>query len=111
MIFLIGPRPSCRAHDFRAPWEWCGPIRVFFRGGEIGGFVDSRPKTLVPSASSLSTPEWSLVESVDSKGPFPAPPRRVRRSANEALLQRDGGRPGRRRLPRAARRPADAHPG
>ena len=40
-------------------------MKVFFQGGGIGGFVDSWPETLVPSASNLSTPEWSLVDSVD----------------------------------------------
>src|SRR3954449_11901025 len=38
--------------------------RVFFRGGwGVGGFVDSGPKTLVPSASNRSTAEWTLVDS------------------------------------------------
>src|SRR5690242_136208 len=104
MIFLIGPRHSSGAHDSRAPREWRGPMKVFFQGGGVGGFVDSWPETLVPSASNRSTPEWTLVDSgasrhgrlderqLRTKGPFPALPRRVRRSANEALLQRDGGR-------------------
>src|SRR5436190_10047423 len=35
---------------------------VFQRGGG-GGFVDYRAKTLVPSASKRSTPEWTLVDS------------------------------------------------
>src|SRR3954463_5983979 len=41
------------------------PDRVFFRGGGRGvaGFVDSGPKTLVPSASNRSTPEWTRVDS------------------------------------------------
>src|ERR1700759_1135481 len=37
---------------------------VFFQGAVVAGIVESWPKTLVPSASSLSTPEWSLVDSV-----------------------------------------------
>jgi len=41
MIFLIGPRHSKGAHDFRAPLEWRGPMKVFFRGGGGVGFVDS----------------------------------------------------------------------
>src|ERR1700754_1317540 len=36
---------------------------VFSQGAGIAGIVESWPKTLVPSASDLSTPEWSLVES------------------------------------------------
>src|ERR1700761_2580689 len=32
-------------------------------GQDIGGFVDSWPKTLVPSASNRSTPQWTLVDS------------------------------------------------
>ena len=30
-------------------------------------FVDSWPETLVPSASNRSTPEWTLVDSVDAR--------------------------------------------
>jgi len=33
MIFLIGPRHSSGAHDFRAPLEWRGPMKVFFQEG------------------------------------------------------------------------------
>src|SRR5512142_2645060 len=40
---------------------------MFFSWDRIGGFVDSWPKTLVPSASNRSTPEWTLV---DSGGPL-----------------------------------------
>src|SRR6185312_3369290 len=40
--------------------------RVFFAGAGVGGFVDSWPKTLVPSASKRSTPVWTPVDSVDS---------------------------------------------
>src|SRR5579871_5400150 len=36
---------------------------VFFSGGKAGGFVDSWPETLVPSASNRSTPGWTLVDS------------------------------------------------
>src|SRR6185312_14764267 len=43
-------------------------MKVFFRGGPgVGGFVDSWPETLVPSASNRSTPEWTLVDSMDSR--------------------------------------------
>src|SRR3569623_821875 len=38
-----------------------------FQGVGVAGIVDSWPETLVPSASSLSTPEWTLVDSVDSR--------------------------------------------
>src|SRR5438270_6442768 len=49
------------------------PNKVFFRGGwGVAGFVDSGPKTLVPSASNRSTPEWTRV---DSSG---LPPRAIR---------------------------------
>src|ERR1700748_1371732 len=50
----------------RAPLEWRS-IGVFFMGQDVGGFVDSWPKTLVPSASNRSAPEWTLVDSVDSR--------------------------------------------
>src|SRR4051812_46962919 len=41
------------------------PNKVFFqgRGRGVAGFVDSGPKTLVPSASNRSTPEWTRVDS------------------------------------------------
>src|SRR3954469_16002137 len=41
------------------------PLKVFFEGGGRGvaGFEDSGGKTLVPSASNRSTPEWTLVDS------------------------------------------------
>src|SRR3954464_13727173 len=41
------------------------PNKPFFRKGGRGvaGFVDSEPKTLVPSASNRSTPEWTRVDS------------------------------------------------
>jgi hypothetical protein len=46
-------------------------MKVFFQGGGVGGFVDSWPKALVPSASNRSTPEWTFVDSAkdDSLGP------------------------------------------
>jgi hypothetical protein len=40
-----------------------GARKVFFSGGRVDGFVDSRAKTLVPSASKRSKPEWTLVDS------------------------------------------------
>src|SRR4051812_2057245 len=41
------------------------PNKVFFqgRGRGVAGFVDSGAKTLVPSASNRSTPEWTRVDS------------------------------------------------
>ena len=36
---------------------------VFFGPPRVGGFVDSRPETLVPSASKRSTVEWTPVDS------------------------------------------------
>ena len=36
---------------------------VFSGGWGVGGFVDSWPKTLVPSVSNRSTAEWTLVDS------------------------------------------------
>src|SRR3954451_8073286 len=36
---------------------------VFSGGWGVAGFVDSGPKTLVPSASNRSTPEWTLLDS------------------------------------------------
>src|SRR6185437_3022982 len=67
MIFLIGPRHSSGAHDSRVPLEWRGPMKVFFQRGRVAEFVDSWPETLVPSASNRSTPEWTLVDSMDSR--------------------------------------------
>src|SRR3954465_8946803 len=50
------PMPSA----FQPP----APGKVFFEGGRgVAGFVDSEPKTLVPSASNRSTPEWTGVDS------------------------------------------------
>src|SRR5690242_10253989 len=60
---------------------------VFFRGGRVGGFVDSGPKMPMPSASNRSTREWTLVDSV--------------LSASSVLSARVSG--GRGREPRAAR--------
>src|ERR1700758_1163568 len=83
---LIGVRRvimQCRAHDDdrAAPAVALGPEipmasafqaptpeqDVFSGGPGVGGFVDSWPETLVPSASNRSTPEWTLVDSVDSR--------------------------------------------
>src|SRR5579859_2444976 len=74
MIFLIGPR-HCRAFtcalsgadNSRAP-RGALQMKVFFQTVKVGGFVDSCPETLVPSSSNRSTAEWTLVDSVDSKG-------------------------------------------
>src|SRR6185312_7545283 len=41
-------------------------MKVVFRGRGVAEFVDSWPKTLVPSASNRSTSVWTLVDSVDS---------------------------------------------
>ena len=83
---IIGVRRTimqCRAHDddsraapvvalgpgiamasaFQAP----PPEQGVFSGWDVGGLVDSWPKTLVPSASNRSTPEWTLVDSVESR--------------------------------------------
>src|SRR3954452_20295152 len=75
---IIGVRRAimqCRGHDDdrAAPALALGPEippatpeqAVFFEGGGRGvaGFVDSGPKTLVPSASNRSTPEWTRVDS------------------------------------------------
>src|SRR5579883_2946662 len=68
---LIGVRRvivQSRAHDDDRTAPALAPgdgIGVFFSWDRIGGFVDSGPKTLVPSASNRSTPEWTLVDSVD----------------------------------------------
>src|SRR5512146_2838787 len=64
---VIGVRRAIvqgRAHDddHAAPTVAPGP-GVFSLGQRIGGFVDSWPKTLVPSASNRSTPEWTPVDS------------------------------------------------
>ena len=40
---------------------------VFSRGRDVGGLVDSWSESLVPSASNRSTPEWTPVDSVDSR--------------------------------------------
>src|ERR1700749_2574614 len=72
---IIGVRRvimQCRAHDDdddrAAPAVAPGPEQGVFSGGPgIDGLVDSWPETLVPSASSLSTHEWTLVDSLDSR--------------------------------------------
>ena len=71
---------QCRAHDddhaapavapgpeipMSSAFQTPTPERCFFRGWDIGGFVDSWPETLVSSASNRSTAEWTLVDSVD----------------------------------------------
>src|SRR6185437_2066750 len=90
MIFLIGPRHSSGAHNFRAPLEWRGPMKVFFQGGGVGGFVDSWPETLVSSASNRSTLEWTLVDSRQglTKSNFALPERRLVEAAELARVQR-----------------------
>src|SRR6476469_9656278 len=56
-----------------------------FSWDRIGGFVDSWPKTLVPSASNRSTPEWTPV---DSSGLPPRAKRSRRQAADDGLRQR-----------------------
>src|SRR6476659_2005011 len=57
--------------------------KVFFQGWDVGGLVDSWPETLVPSASNRSTPEWTPVDSVDSRqGRFDEKQLRVRSSGS-----------------------------
>src|SRR5215469_11746803 len=58
LLSLVGLKSRWQRHFSPRP-----PSKVFFQGGGVAGFVDSWPKTLVPSASSLSTPEWTLVDS------------------------------------------------
>src|SRR6185312_13494108 len=68
MMMLIGPRHSRGAHDPER--HGSGALHegvLFFTKPGIGGFVDSWPETLVPSASNRSTSEWTLVDSVDSR--------------------------------------------
>src|SRR5690349_16223485 len=74
MTMLIAPRHCAHSHAlYGAPMisSALGVARshegVFSGAQGIGGFVDSGPKTLVPSASNRSTPEWTLADSVDSR--------------------------------------------
>ena len=62
LLSLLGLNPEGIGTSVRAPWTG-----VFFHGDRIGGFVDSGPETLVPSASNRSTPEWTPVDSVDTR--------------------------------------------
>src|SRR4051812_26619665 len=56
---LLGLKSRWHRHFSPRPLNRC-----FFRGGwGVAGFVDSGPKTLVPSASNRTTPEWTLVDS------------------------------------------------
>jgi hypothetical protein len=62
-----------RWHRYFSP----GPLNeVFFQEDGIGGFVDSWPETLVPSASNRSTPVWTRVDS--GQGRFDEKQRRAR---------------------------------
>src|SRR3954468_23709749 len=60
LLPLLGLKSRWHRHFSPRP-----PNPMFFRGGGRGvaGFVDSGPKTLVPSASNRSTAEWTLVDS------------------------------------------------
>ena len=59
---LLGLKSRWHRHFSSQPLN-----KVFFQGAGVGGFVDSWPETLVPSASNRSTAEWTLVDSVDCR--------------------------------------------
>src|SRR3954463_6825976 len=60
LLSLLGLKSLSHRHFSPRP-----PNPMFFqgRGRGVAGFVDSGPKTLVPSASNRSTPEWTRVDS------------------------------------------------
>jgi hypothetical protein len=58
LLSLLGLKSRWHRHFSPRPLN-----EMFFQGDKVGGFVDSRPETLVPSASNRSTPEWTLVDS------------------------------------------------
>src|SRR6185437_3829513 len=62
LLSLLGLKSRWHRHFSPGP-----SIRWFFRGRGVAEFVDSWPETLVPSASNRSTPEWTPVDSVDSR--------------------------------------------
>jgi len=93
LLSLVGLKSRWHRHFSARP-----PNEVFFQGGGVSGFVDSWPETLVPSASNRSTPEWTLVDSVDSRhGPFDE--QKLRARARQSVPPRQLGN--------AATRPAD----
>src|ERR1700742_2249391 len=57
---VVGPKIPMASAFQRPP-----PEQSVFQGWGVAGIVESWPKTLVPSAPSLSTPAWSPVDSVD----------------------------------------------
>ncbi len=63
LLSLLGLKPRWHRHFSLRPLNKV----VFQGGGGVAGFVDSWAETLVPSASNRSTPEWTLVDSVDSR--------------------------------------------
>ena len=89
MIFLIGPRNSSGAHDFRAPLEWRGPMTVVFheaRDRWICGLLARNPCAIGIQ------PVHTRVDSCGLRG---LPPTSLRRKATSAL------RPGKRRCSNA----------
>src|SRR3982751_1223345 len=58
LLSFLGLKSPWKRHFSPRP-----PDKVFFQGGGVAGFVDSGLKTLVPSASNRSTPEWTRVDS------------------------------------------------
>jgi hypothetical protein len=58
LLPLLGLKSRWHRHFSLRPLN-----EVFFQKGDIGGFVDSWPETLVPSASNRSTLGWTRVNS------------------------------------------------
>src|SRR3954465_360862 len=83
LLSLLGLKSLSHRHFSPRP-----PNTVFFRGGERGvaGFVDSGPKTLVPSASNRSTAEGTRGDS----RPEPLVPAASTRSARVDSLWTPG---------------------
>ena len=79
-------RCSARAHAVwrcmitfvspHSPWPERSRVarsnQLFFEGGRVGRFVDSRPPMPMPSASNRSTPEWTPMDSEPSPLAGPA---------------------------------------
>src|SRR5258707_8590095 len=64
-------------------------IERFLAAPGVGGFVDSGPKTPMPSASNRPTPVWTLADFVDFRRPGRGQPD-GRSSTHHALADKPG---------------------
>src|SRR5215475_9632716 len=104
LLSLLGLKSRWHRHFSPRPLD-----RVVFSGGRgVGGFVDSWPKTLVPSASNRSTPEWTRVDS--RQGQFDEEQLRARTRGTLGLVGRVRSATARKLRPNFARYPARENP-